>query len=593
MRRTVPVGILVSTLIICLSSHAYACTTILVTKGASADGSVLVAHSDDNELGDQRIVYVPAADHQPGAMRPVYPGILVYPRYVGSSRGPGYQTPGYPDTTPIGYIEQVPHTYAYFDGNYGIMNEHQLLIGECTNAAKVNLLPQVGVRIMCVEELSRIALERCTKARDAVELMGRLAVQYGYYEWGETLLVADTEEGWVFDICGTPDGTSALWVATKVPDGQVFVGANEFRTREIDTTNPDVLYSPNLFDVAAQAGWWNPAGGPLDWLKTVSPGEYNHPYYSLRRVWRIMDRLSPSSNFCPEVEDGYTKAYPFSITPEKKLTVADVISLYRDHYEGTQFDLTKSLAAGPFGTPTRYVGPYDGQQNKPDSTEQMFGAWERPISVYYCGYSYICQARSWLPDEIGGVCWLGLDAPYTSCYVPFYAGATTLPQSFQTGSTAEYDRDVAWWAFNFVANWAELKYQYMIKDIQARQTAIENKEFAEQIAVDTAAATLYQEDPQKARDYLTNYANANADSVVDEWWSLADELITKYDDGYVNEPTIAQEVGYPREWLDQVGYADGPMTYKPGGGLCGAGSLFSLMFTMMTLTGFKLRRPGS
>ena len=136
-----------------------ACTTLLVTKGASEDGSVIVAHSDDSELFDQRLVYVPAADHKPGSMRPVYydasalgdrPQYHGYElnRYVGAHRGPAYINPNRPQSIPLGYIPQVAHTYAYFDANYGVMNEHQLMIGECTNGARMNPQPEPGKRIM-------------------------------------------------------------------------------------------------------------------------------------------------------------------------------------------------------------------------------------------------------------------------------------------------------------------------------------------------------------------------------------------------------------------------------------------------------------
>ena len=172
-------------LILFYAGHSAACTTILVTKGASRDGSVMISHSDDDELGDQRIIYVPAADHKPGSKRPVYYDPVAFEvntvRYVGTSRGPGYDTPGLPKTESLGYIDQVPHTYAYFDGNYGIMNEHQLMIGECTDGAKIELKPQKGKRIFYSAELSRVALERCKKARDAVELIGELIDKYGYY----------------------------------------------------------------------------------------------------------------------------------------------------------------------------------------------------------------------------------------------------------------------------------------------------------------------------------------------------------------------------------------------------------------------------
>jgi len=144
-----------------------------------------------------------------------------------------------------------------------------------------------------------------------------------------------------------------------------------------------------------------------------------------------MRRVRPSANFSPWVKDGFTKDYPFSVKPDKKLGVRDVMALHRDHYEGTEFDMTKGLAAGPFGSPYRYIGKYDGAQNNVSNRSNMWGAWERPISVFYCGYVYVNQARSWLPDEIGGVTWFGPDKPYLTCFVPFYAGGVTdLPKAY-------------------------------------------------------------------------------------------------------------------------------------------------------------------
>ncbi|MEE8637584.1 MAG: C69 family dipeptidase, partial [Candidatus Margulisiibacteriota bacterium] len=424
-------------LLVCavLSSPLFACTTMIVGKDASKDGSVLVAHSDDDELQDQRIIYVPAMDHPTGSKRPVYYDPSCFGgsniRYVGTSRGPGYDDPSLPPTKPLGYIDQVPHTYAYFDGNYAIMNEHQLVFGECTNGAKFQPKPEAGKRIFYSAELSRVAAERCTTAREAITLMGSLIEDHGYYGTGETLLVADPKEAWVFEMCAVPGRTAGLWIAKRVPDDHVFAAANEFRIRDVVENDPDLIYTQDLFKIVEEVGWWKPLDGArgepeqgkLDWLRAVSLGEYNHPYYSLRRVWRIFDRVKPSAKFSPWVKDGFTKDYPFSVKPDKKLSVRDVFSLYRDQYEGTQFDMTRGMAAGPFGTPERYFGPYDG--SSPDVASpgrKMIGAWERPISVHYAGYTFVNQVRGWLPDPIGGVCWLGPDKSAASCFVPFYAG---------------------------------------------------------------------------------------------------------------------------------------------------------------------------
>lgn len=553
-----------------------ACTTTLVTAGATLDGSLYVTHSDDNELSDERVIFVPAMDHEPGDERPVYCSAVALgpvpeynaflePRLVCEERGPGYmQAMGAASSIPLGSIPQVEHTYSYFDGSYGIMNEHQLMIGECTNSARWQLPPDPEKRLFYTSELSRVALERCTTAREAVELMGQLVEEYGYYGTGETLPVGDPEEGWIFEVCcGTVDSTGGLWVARRVPDGTVFVAANEFRIREIDPEDPDLLYCSDLFEQVEALGWWDPADGPLDWLTTVAAGECRHPYDALRRVWRVESLVAPSLELSPWVEDGNTHYYPFSVAPDTLLSTRGVMRLHRDHFEGTEFDMTVGPAAGPFGFPNRHYGDYDdhGFIGSETLTDQP-GAWERPVSAGYVGFVYVCQGREWFPDPVGGICWMGPDKPAETCFVPFYCGINDLPWSYQTGDTRVFSRESAWWAFNFVSNWAELKYSYMIRDIQAVQDSVEHAELADIVMVDAAVMEIMDQDECSARFYLTQWSVENADAVVHRWWSLADMLIARYDDGYVNSPdSMAVEVGYPQWWLDEAGYADGPVGY--------------------------------
>jgi dipeptidase len=571
MKKAIIIAIILN---LWLIAPASACTTLLVTKGASEDGSVFVAHSDDSELFDQRLVHVPAADHKPGSMRPVYydasalgdrPRYHGYElnRYVGTHRGPTYVNPNLPQSIPLGYIPQVAHTYAYFDGSYAIMNEHQLMFGECTDGTKIQPEPVPGKRIFYSAELSRVAAERCKKARDAVELIGHLIETYGYYGTGETLPIGDTEEGWVIEMAPSPEGKGGLWVAKRVPNGEVFVAANELRIREVDPEDPDMLYSKNLHAIAKKHGWWKPEDGKLDWLKTVSLGEYNHPYYSLRRVWRLQSRLAPSQAKSPWVEDGFTKAYPFSIKPDQKLSIREVMGLYRDHYQGTQFDLSKGPTAGPFGSPYRYPGPMDAGGDTGDPNKRRKGAWERPISIFRCGFSYICQARGWLPAPIGGLVWFGPDEPMSTCYVPFYAGVSRIAPPYYTCDTTTFSQKSAWWAFNFVANWAGLKYSYIIEDIQEKQDEIELAEIEGIKIMDAQALTLYKKDPAKARDLLTEYCETQANQVVKDWWEFAWTLVARYDDGYVNAPgKMAQETGYPKDWYPKSKWPHGPTVYK-------------------------------
>ena len=225
-------------------SSLIACTTMIITKGATTDGSVFVAHSDDSEMFDNRLVHVPARDYKAGSLRPVYYDASslgnrpkfnanVLRRYVGDARADVYKDKNFPQSLPLGFIPQVEHTYAYFEGNYGIMNEHQLMFGEATNGAKVTAEPKPGKLIFYSASLSRVALERTKTAREAIKLIGHLIETYGYYGTGETLPVADPHEGWVIEMAPSPEGEGGLWVAKRVPDGEIFVAANEFRIREI------------------------------------------------------------------------------------------------------------------------------------------------------------------------------------------------------------------------------------------------------------------------------------------------------------------------------------------------------------------------
>ena len=553
---------------------AYNCTTTITGKAASADGSVMVSHTDDG-LGDARVVYVPAMDHPEGALRPVFydsAAMGYLPEWGGSqahrlitdTRGPGYDIKGEPPSVPLGFIPQVRHTYAYIDANYAIMNEHQVSIGECTNKAKVHPMPEPGKRIFYSAELSRVALERSKTAREAIAIIAELIAEYGYYGTGETLLIADPHEGWVMEMAGYDlNGTDGVWVAQRVPDDGFFVAANQFRIRDIREGADDMLFSDNIFAVAQEKGWWKPEDGLLDWAQVYGDGEFHHPYYSLRRVWRAQSLVAPSLNLPAWVDGPYTRAYPFAVKPDQKLTVADVFAVHRDNYEGTEFDLTRGLAAGPFGNPNRFEGGAEATMDKDGRLTRLSGAFERPLNIFRCAYAYVNQSRGWLPGPIGGVSWVGMDRPATSVLLPLYPGGLGLPDSLQKADVLHFDRGSMWTAFNYVANYAMLKYAYMIEDIRTEQRRFEARSFGTQRAVEAEALALWNTgDQQGTRQMLTDYTDANATEVLAAWWQLSEKLYITYNDGYINAPgAIAQPVFYPAWWLEAVGYQDGPQSY--------------------------------
>jgi dipeptidase len=490
----------------------------LVTKSASKDGATMISYSCDGEF-HPRMRIIPAADHEPGSMVEV--------RTWRSLKGK---------------IPQVPHTYKVV----GLMNEHQLAIGETTFGGRPELVNNDAM--FHYYPLMRFALQRAKTAREAIDVMTSLAETYGYCSEGESISIADKEEVWLMEIVGTgKGGTGAVWVAIRIPDGMMCAHANMSRIREFPLDDPEnVRYSKNVISFAIEKGYYNPKDKkPFSFSNAYNPPTEEQVRYSARRVWSIFRRTAPSLNLSP----GYssykknTKPYDLYIKPDRKLSVRDVIELHRDHYEGTPFDMTRDVTAGPFGAPDRWR-PMKWE------VEGKKYAWERPISTQQAGFVFVSQSRSNIPDAIGGVYWYGLDNPYTNFFIPLYTSITHLPESYITGTLRQFSRDSAWWAFNFVANYANLRWRFMIKDIQKVQKEIEDLQFHLQPVIEATAMELLKKNPRLIDKYLTDYCVGNAEINIKKWWRLADFLVTKYNDGYIqNEKGRPQEIGYPEEWL--------------------------------------------
>jgi dipeptidase len=548
-----------------------AATNFLITKGASEDGVIIGCTNDGS--ADPRIVHIPAKFHHTEKMRFIYLDNFSYPRHVGS-RAKAYNTDNKP-TQPIGSIFETAHTYGYIEGNYGIMNEHQLAFGECTNLSKFTFDYDANSRIMGVAELTRLALERCIKAKEAILFIGKLVEEHGFYGDGETLLVADTEEGWDLEISCSPTGKNGIWVAKKIPDGEIFVAANQFRIQEFSFEDPNILYSKNLMSIAKKNNWLSTDKKSMNWQRAVCPGENHHPYSSLRRVWRLLQKINPSLDLSPWVEDAYTTAYPFSIKPKQKISIEVALNFFRDHYEGTEFDMTKGLAAGPYGCPNRNLDagyessevPFIEQRInkgqyalKKDEVinDDATGAWERAISIPYMTYSYITQSRKELPDPIGGKIWLGFGEAFNTCYIPCYVGASELPSYFYQGNAINYDTQFGGLPFKLISNWITQCYFYAIEDVKAKQLQLERAEVSQQASIESNALN---EGGDNVQEYLTSYCKSNTEYIMSQWWDLFHFISSKYCDGCINIPKAGQKIGYPQWWKDSVGYKKGPTSY--------------------------------
>lgn len=509
---------------------AFTCTNLLVTKGASADGSTMITYNADAGGFMEPLYYSPAAKYGDNDSLKVF----------------DWDTGKF-----LGKIKQAKETYLVI----GNMNEYQVAIGETTFTGHKELQDTNG--IMDYGSLIRIALQRSKTAREAIKVMTDLVAEYGYYSTGESFSIADPEEVWILEMIGKGGHEKgAVWVAVKIPDGYISAHANQARIRTFPLNDPkNCIYSKDVISFAQKHGYYDPKrDGEFSFVDAYNPLDPTGLLYCEGRVWSLFRRASPSGNFPPDYWRAVEGAepYPLYIKPDKKLTVSDVIDLMRDHFNDTPWDLTKGLAAEPFGNPVRWK-PLGF---KIEGDTMRYG-WERPISTQQTAFAFVSQSRSWLPREIGGVFWYGVDDNYTTVYVPLYCSMYAPPPSSQGYSIKDFSLKSAFWVFNLVANLAYTKYSYMIKDIQAVQSELENKFVAFQDAVDKAALELYKKDKQLAVSYLTDYSVSQFELTVNRWRSLWEYLVVKYNDGYINDVNVEggrhpKGVGYGDEFFRRV-----------------------------------------
>ena len=527
------------------------CTVIIVGKNASVDGSVITTHTCDCGVCDWTWRYIPAADHEPGSMRKIYhiDQFKTFPPEEGLKWEVVYKK-NFAGLE----IPQIAHTYAFVHGAFGYMNDQQLAIGESTIGSHDKMNNLTPAPKFDITMLTLLAMERCKTAREAIKLMGSLAEEhgYGYTDYGEMLAVADPNEVWIFEIM--PVGSlwspktgkpGAIWCAQRVPDDHVSVCPNESRIGEIDLNKPDYfMASPNVISYAVENGYYDPKSGePFNWKKAYSPteGSANSTHGWHGRLWRFFDLVAPSKKFSPDVPN---MDFPFSVKPDKKLSVEDVIRLTRDKYEGTHFDLSETIQAGPFSNPNYLTRPYkfDGK------------TWDtkRFISDNRAEYVTVTQSRGWLPHPIGGIVWLAWGAQDTSCFMPLYgAGITGIPKSFEIGDHFVFDRKSARWAFDYVGFHTQVAYSLAIEDVKKAREKWEKPALKNTAAIDKAALELYKQDPDLAREFLTTYCLNNAERVIKAWWELGDQLLVKYNHLFIYNQGARERktIQYPDWWL--------------------------------------------
>lgn len=486
-----------------------ACTNILVTKGASKDGSTMLTYSADSYQLFGELYHYPAAEYPEGAMLDVYE----------------WDVPGHF----LGRIPQVRRTYNVI----GNMNEHQLAITETTFGGRAELGKPNG--IMDYGSLIYITLQRAKTAREAIGVMTALVNEHGYCSSGESFSIADKDEVWILELIGKGEyGKGAVWVARRIPDGYVLAHANQARITTFPQNDPqNCLYSPDVVSFARERGYFKGKDKDFDFSAAYAPLDFSGVRFCEARVWAIFRRIDPELG---KKYERYAQGYdlslermPLWIKPDEKLGVRDVMELMRDHYEDTPLDVRGTVMAGPYNAPygTR---PLEWEY---DSVKYFC---ERPVSTPQTAFSLVSQSRGWLPDEIGGILWFGVDDTYFTCYTPVYTSSTRVAECFAVGNGDfnTYSPTAAFWKFNRVSQAAYAKYSFMAPDIRKRQAELEDKHIRTVQAIDAAASVLYKTSPEEAVEFVTNFSIENAQNMVAQWDKLEAFLLVKYFDGVIH-----------------------------------------------------------
>lgn len=494
------------------------CTSILVGKKATADGSVITSHTCDSWYRTW-VEMVPARSYERDTVMNIYDGRM--------------HTESVADRTKVtvkGQIPQAAHTYAFLDTSYPCVNEKQLGIGETTISGRRELQNPQGM--FMIEELERVVLQRCTTAREAIRLMGRLIKEYGYADSGECLTVADPDEVWHFEVFGEgKERIGGVWAAVRIPDDHVGVSANISRIGTLDLKDKEhCMASDNVFEVAKRLGYWD-GKEPFKFWKAYSGKNYagEEKAYSVREFF-ILSKLAPSLGLSNEAEE-----LPLSVKPDKQLAVTDVMALLRETYEGTELDITRNLKVAvtdrKTGVTDTIVSPKANPWMRPDEIKMLNGIREgaapgvRNVAVPQCAYSTVIQLRGWLPDAVGGVVWFSMDNPGQSPRVPVFCGVTDLPALFKVCGNHRYREDAALWHYRQANKLAAVRWGATRKLMEKNIRYFEEKGQRELPFVEAQYKAIREaEGEEAARAYLTGYTADFIGATILRW----DEMARQY-----------------------------------------------------------------
>ena len=506
--------LLLAVLALCLP-QSEACTSILVGKKASADGSVMCTYSIDSWGACHKMYRYEAGTHPAGTMRKIYDrDTRVY----------------------HGEIPEAPVTYLVT----GNINEWQVAIAETTFEGREELINREG--IIDYGSLMDLGLQRARTAREAISVMTSLAEEYGFCSSGESFTVCDPDEAWILEMSGCgPGNKHVVWIAVRVPDNAVMAHANQSRIRRVDLTDKaNVMISPNCISFARERGYFKGRDSEFSFCDAYNPPTFGGRRMGDSRVWAIYRRLTTGMDrYLPYVEGkqpmSEVEPLPMWIIPDKQLTVGDVIGCLRDRFEGTPLAMDDDPGAGVYDSPFRPQPSY-----YEDDSTTMFH--ERSVATTHTAFTWVCQLRGFMPREVGGVIWWGNDDSGMVAYTPVYCSANRVPHCYNdpNADAFTFSEESAYWVCNWVSNMVYPRWSLLYPELQQVRDSLQTSYFARQPEVEARALELMQLDRSAAINYLTAYGCEVGDQMLKRWREMAWHMVVKYNDGVIRQEEDGQ-----------------------------------------------------
>lgn len=512
--------------------HAFACTNLIVGKKASVDGSVICSYNNDGYAFAGHMEHYGPGRHAAGEM-------LAVPTWL---RIPTEH-----------YITQVDYTYNMI----AMMNEKQVTITETTFDGRLELVNPEG--LLDYYTMMQVGLQRSATAREAIKNLTDLVAEYGYNSSGETFSICDKNEAWILEMVGKgPGRKGAVWVAMRIPDDCICAHANLSRIRQFPLKDKEnCLYAKDVISFAREMGFYSGKDQDFSFRDAYCPIDFENVRYADARVWSFFRHhydTDEMDKYLPYINGDFDKCdhLPLWIKPKEKLSVRDIMKDMRDHFEGTPLDMTADISAGPWAMPIRPLP----MNFKDDEGNAYFR--ERPIATQQTAYTMVCHMRSWLPDEVGGVCYFNCDDADMIAYVPVYACSRKVPAAFaeENNPWPDFSEESAFWMDNFVANMVYPRYSVMIGDLRDAQRELEDY-YAKAVEEDVEKTAALSSGERV--HYLTEKSLQYTDMMMKRWKKLARLLITKHND-QIQLPSENGEVtggrfgrqGYTKEYYDAI-----------------------------------------